>query len=48
VIERAGEAALPLTPPPDASDQPSDESLRELYSNGPGDLKRRTFSFLRG
>jgi len=48
VMGPAGEAAMPLAAPPDASNQPSDESLRELYGNGPRDLKRRTFSFLRG
>jgi general secretion pathway protein A len=48
VMGPAGEAAMPVAEPPE-SNQPSDESLRELYgSTAPRDLKRRTFSFLRG
>ena len=48
VMSPAGDAALPVADPPDSSDQPSDGSLRELYGTAPRDLKRRTFSFLRG
>ncbi len=48
VMGPVGDAALPVADPPDTSNQPSDESLRELYGTPPRDLKRRTFSFLRG
>src|SRR5262245_48379480 len=49
VLGPAGDSAVPVAEPPESSNQPSDESLRELYgSTAPRDLKRRTFSFLRG
>ena len=48
VLGPAGNTALPAAAPPDAGNQPSDESLRELYDNAPRELKKRTFSFLRG
>jgi general secretion pathway protein A len=48
VLGAAGDTALPVADPPEGSDQPSDGSLRELYGTAPRDIKRRTFSFLRG
>jgi general secretion pathway protein A len=48
VMGPAGEAARPAAEPAESSNQPSDESLRELYGAVPRDVKRRTFSFLRG
>ena len=48
VMSPAGETAMPVADPADSSSQTSDESLRELYGAAPRDLKRRTFSFLRG
>ncbi len=49
VMGPAGDSAIPVAEPPESANQPSDESLRELYgSTAPRDLKRRTFSFLRG
>jgi general secretion pathway protein A len=49
VMGPTGDAALPTADRPDAESQPSDGSLRDLYSaNEPREAKRRTFSFLRG
>jgi general secretion pathway protein A len=48
VVGPAGDTALPTAQPADTTEQPSDESLRELYDNAPRDVKRRAFSFLRG
>jgi general secretion pathway protein A len=49
VMGPAGDTtALPLADPPEPGTQPSDDSLRELYGAAPRDVKRRTFSFLRG
>jgi general secretion pathway protein A len=45
VVGPPGETALPVAEAPSA---PSDESLRELYDATPREVKRRTFSFLRG
>jgi general secretion pathway protein A len=48
VMGPVGETALPVAAPPEAN-QPSDDALRELYGATPReDVKRRTFSFLRG
>lgn len=48
VIGPAGEAANPTADGLTNADNPSDDSLRELYSAAPREGKRRTFSFLRG
>jgi general secretion pathway protein A len=48
VLGQTGDTALPVADPPETANQPSDDSLRDLYSTGPRDVKRRTFSFLRG
>jgi general secretion pathway protein A len=47
VMGPAGNTALPVADPPE-SGTPSGDSLRELYGTAPRDIKRRTFSFLRG
>lgn len=41
-------SATPAADPSDPAGATTDESLRELYDSGPRELKRRTFSFLRG
>jgi general secretion pathway protein A len=47
VMGPAGSTALPVADPPESA-TPSGDSLRELYGTAPRDIKRRTFSFLRG
>ena len=48
VMGPSGESARPVANSPESPAQPSDGSLREMYSTAPRDVKRRTFSFLRG
>jgi general secretion pathway protein A len=48
VVGPAGHTGMPVAGSSEPLNQPSDESLRELYGAPSRDVKRRTFSFLRG